>query len=36
MGLSAGLVRFSVGIDNNIEDSLKSILAICRKEGVIG
>ncbi len=35
MGLSAGLVRFSVGIDNNIEDSLKSILAICRKEGVI-
>jgi methionine-gamma-lyase len=36
MGLSAGLVRFSVGIDNNIEDSLKSILAICREEGVIG
>jgi methionine-gamma-lyase len=35
MGLSAGLVRFSVGIDNNIEDSLKSILAICREEGVI-
>ncbi|MBL7969324.1 MAG: aminotransferase class V-fold PLP-dependent enzyme [Prolixibacteraceae bacterium] len=35
MGLSAGLVRFSVGIDNNIEDSLKSILEICRDEGVI-
>ena len=35
MGLSQGLVRFSVGIDNNIEDSLKSILKICREEGVI-
>jgi len=35
MGLSQGLVRFSVGIDNNIEDSLKSILYICREEGVI-
>jgi len=35
MGLSQGLVRFSVGIDNNIEDSLKSILEICREEGVI-
>lgn len=36
MGLSAGLVRFSVGIDNNIEESLNSILNICREEGVIG
>jgi methionine-gamma-lyase len=36
MGLSQGLVRFSVGIDNNIEDSLKSILRICREEAVIG
>jgi methionine-gamma-lyase len=36
MGLSQGLVRFSVGIDNNIEDSLKAILEICREEGVIG
>jgi methionine-gamma-lyase len=35
MGLSPGLVRFSVGLDNNIEDSLKSILLICREEGVI-
>lgn len=35
MGLSQGLVRFSVGIDNNIEDSLKLILDICREEGVI-
>ena len=35
MGLSQGLVRFSVGIDNNIEDSLKLILEICREEGVI-
>ncbi len=36
MGLSQGLVRFSVGIDNNIEVSLKAILEICREEGVIG
>ena len=36
MGLSQGLVRFSVGIDNNIEDSLKLILDICREKGVIG
>ena len=35
MGLSQGLVRFSVGIDNNIQDSLKLILDICREEGVI-
>jgi methionine-gamma-lyase len=35
MGLSQGLVRFSVGIDNNIEDSLKAILEICREEGII-
>jgi len=35
MGLSQGLVRFSVGIDNNIEDSLKLILDICREEGII-
>jgi methionine-gamma-lyase len=34
MGLSQGLVRFSVGLDNNIEDSLKLILDICRKEVV--
>ena len=36
MGLSQGLVRFSVGIDNNIEVSLKAILEICHEEGVIG
>jgi methionine-gamma-lyase len=35
MGLSKGLVRFSVGIDNNIEDSLKLIIEICRSEGLI-
>ena len=35
MGLSQGLVRFSVGIDNNIEISLNLILDICREEGVI-
>lgn len=35
MGLSQGLVRFSVGIDNNIEDSLNAILEICRKEDVL-
>jgi len=35
MGLSQGLVRFSVGIDNDIEASLKAILNICREEGVI-
>ncbi len=35
MGLSQGLVRFSVGLDNNIEDSLKLILDICHEEGVI-
>ena len=35
MGLSQGLVRFSVGLDNDISDSLNSILRICREEGVI-
>lgn len=35
MGLSQGLVRFSVGIDNNMEVGLEAILAICREEGVI-
>jgi methionine-gamma-lyase len=35
MGLSQGLVRFSVGLDNDISISLKSILDICREEGVI-
>ena len=35
MGLSQGLVRFSVGLDNDISQSLKSILDICREEGVI-
>ncbi len=35
MGLSQGLVRFSVGLDNDISNSLKSILDICREEGVI-
>ncbi len=35
MGLSQGLVRFSVGIDNNIEQSLNLILGICKEEGVI-
>ena len=35
MGLSQGLVRFSVGLDNNISDSLNSILRICREEGII-
>ncbi|MDD2306019.1 MAG: aminotransferase class I/II-fold pyridoxal phosphate-dependent enzyme [Prolixibacteraceae bacterium] len=36
MGLSQGLVRFSVGLDNDISDGLNSILRICREEGVIG
>jgi methionine-gamma-lyase len=36
MGLSQGLVRLSVGLDNNIEESLHAILSICREEGVIG
>jgi len=35
MGLSQGLVRFSVGLDYDISISLKSILDICREEGVI-
>lgn len=35
MGLSQGLVRFSVGLDNNIEESLHAILDICRDEEVI-
>jgi methionine-gamma-lyase len=35
MGLSQGLVRFSVGIDNNIKVSLETILEICKEEGVI-
>ena len=35
MGLSQGLVRFSVGLDNDISDSLNSILRICREEGAI-
>ena len=35
MGLSQGLVRFSVGLDNDIEESLHAILDICREEGVI-
>jgi len=35
MGLSQGLVRFSVGIDNDIDISLKLILDICREEGII-
>ena len=35
MGLSQGLVRFSVGLDNNIEDSLHLILKICKEEGII-
>ena len=35
MGLSQGLVRFSVGLDNDISISLKSILKICQEEGVI-
>ena len=35
IGLSQGLVRFSVGLDNNISDSLNSILRICREEGII-
>jgi len=35
MGLSQGLVRLSVGLDNDISNSLNSILDICREEGVI-
>jgi methionine-gamma-lyase len=35
MGLSQGLVRFSVGIDNSIEDSLNAIMKICREEAII-
>ncbi len=35
MGLSEGLVRFSVGLDNDIECSFEQIKAICIEEGVV-
>ncbi|MGQ7870472.1 aminotransferase class I/II-fold pyridoxal phosphate-dependent enzyme [Sunxiuqinia sp. sy24] len=34
MGLSEGLVRFSVGLDNDIEATAETILRICREEGL--
>ena len=35
MGLSEGLVRFSVGLDNDIKSSFKQIKGICEQEGVV-
>lgn len=34
MGLSEGLVRFSVGLDNDIESTAKIISKICTEEGI--
>ncbi|WP_430973829.1 aminotransferase class I/II-fold pyridoxal phosphate-dependent enzyme [Sunxiuqinia rutila] len=34
MGLSEGLVRFSVGLDNDIEATAETILQICHEEGL--
>ncbi len=34
IGLSEGLVRFSVGLDNDIESSGETILQICQAEGL--
>ncbi len=34
MGLSEGLVRFSVGLDNDIEATFEKIKNICKEEGV--
>ncbi len=35
IGLSEGLVRFSVGLDNDIENTSEQIKKICKEEGVI-
>ncbi|HBL78195.1 MAG: cystathionine beta-lyase [Bacteroidetes bacterium GWF2_42_66] len=35
MGLSEGLVRFSVGLDNDIENTFEKIKTICAEEGLI-
>lgn len=35
MGLSEGLVRFSVGLDNDIENTFEKIKAICIEEEII-
>ena len=35
MGLSEGLVRFSVGLDNNIEETFEEIKTICIEEGLV-
>ncbi|HKJ44103.1 MAG TPA: aminotransferase class I/II-fold pyridoxal phosphate-dependent enzyme [Sunxiuqinia sp.] len=35
MGLSEGLVRFSVGLDNDIEDTFNAIKAICIEEDTV-
>ncbi|WP_339736232.1 aminotransferase class I/II-fold pyridoxal phosphate-dependent enzyme [uncultured Sunxiuqinia sp.] len=35
MGLSEGLIRFSIGLDNDIESSSEPILQICQTEGLV-
>ena len=35
MGLSEGLVRFSVGLDNDIKNTFRKIKKICKEEGII-
>lgn len=35
MGLSEGLIRFSIGLDNDIESSSDTILQICQTEGLV-
>jgi methionine-gamma-lyase len=35
MGLSEGLVRLSVGLDSDIENTFEKLYAICKEEGVI-
>lgn len=35
MGLSHGLVRFSVGLDNDISDTFQAIQQICEAEGLL-
>ena len=35
MGLSEGLVRLSVGLDNDIENTFEKLSEICKEEGII-
>ncbi len=35
MGLSEGLVRLSVGLDNDIENTFEKLSVICKEEGII-